>query len=421
MKRVVSPTLTEGEQTVIITEIGASGITVDGSTYSHCPCNINDPKYASPFCNCIYDPMSDNGAYVSGVGFGNSQRADGAPDGSFTNFFGNLDTLNLAFPNITAGGKICVTLGFSDENGLVKFDAGDESFYFPNSIQDTLYNAQEFCFINTSGNPNIIITEIGGGGIRIDGSRYNYCSDCPADVNGDTPIKAELHTWLEGSYDPTLKEMNTTLNTRGLLPGQMPIGALATPTPAGQPYLSAPWNHEGTEGTTWNNANYTSIESDWVLVSFRTERTKSTEVAMTAALLNRDGSIHFPDRCALPSGDTPLYVVIEHRNHIGIMSPEPVNIHGNALKYDFRRADSFKDPTSFGQKQLPTGEWVMFAGDGDQIPDILSYDITGSDKTIWFESNGVFDYYLSPDFNLDGDVNGADKTLGFFCIFVKIS
>ncbi len=408
-------TLSEGEQTVIITDIGGGGIYVDGSTYSHCPCNINDPKYESPSCDCTYDSTSDAGAYLSSVGISNPDRADGAPDGIFTNYIGGTsDTLNLAFPDITAGGEICITLGFSYRTGMAKCDVGNESFYFPNSIQDSLYTAQEFCFINKSGNPNVAITDIAGGGIRVDGSRYNYCTDCPTNANGDAPIKAELHAWLEGNYDPTLREMTTMLGARGLLPGQTPLNVIAVSTPAGQPYYGAPWNHTGTEGTTWDDANYNNVESDWVLVSFRTGTAKSTEVAMTAALLNRDGSIRFPDRCALPYSDgTPLYVVIEHRNHIGIMSPNPIDIQGNILAYDFRRGDSYKDITSFGQKQLPTGEWVMFAGDADQIPDDVSYDITGADKTKWAENNGVFDYYLSPDFNLDGDINGQDKAIWF--------
>jgi len=32
------------------------------------------------------------------------------------------------------------------------------------------------------------------------------------------------------------------------------------------------------------------------------------------------------------------------------------------------------------------------------------------------QENGIYlpdDYYLSPDFNLDGDINGTDKTLWF--------
>ncbi len=62
--------------------------------------------------------------------------------------------------------------------------------------------------------------------------------------------------------------------------------------------------------------------------------------------------------------------------------------------------------------KIPTGEWAMFAGDANQM-DFPSFDVNGTDKTEWFDSNGVFDYYLSPDFNLDGDVNGQDKSLWF--------
>ena len=109
---------------------------------------------------------------------------------------------------------------------------------------------------------------------------------------------------------------------------------------------------------------------------------------------------------------SPLYIVIEHRNHIGIMTPQPVDVIGSTLTYDFRWSDSYRDPTSFGQKQLPTGEWMMYAGDASQF-DFPSYDINGTDKTIWFDNNRVFDYYFSPDFNLDGDINGQDKSLWF--------
>jgi len=54
----------------------------------------------------------------------------------------------------------------------------------------------------------------------------------------------------------------------------------------------------------------------------------------------------------------------------------------------------------------------MFAGDGDQS-DFPSYDIIGTDKSIWVDDNGVFDNYLNTDFNLDGDVNGQDKAFWF--------
>jgi len=200
---------------------------------------------------------------------------------------------------------------------------------------------------------------------------------------------------------------------RKLLPGQTPANNNAPPTPAGQPYNIAPWSYTGTEGADWTDADYTGDEVDWILVSFRTGIAKNTEVAMTAALLQKDGHIQFPDRCALPSATGALYVVIEHRNHMGIMSPTPVNIVNNVLTYDFRASDSYKDGTSFGQKQFTTGTWGMFAGDANQF-DFPSYDIQGADKFVWSANNGVFDYYLLSDFNLDGDVNGLDKTIWFY-------
>jgi len=224
----------------------------------------------------------------------------------------------------------------------------------------------------------------------------------------------QINAWLEGAYNPMLGEMRTTLSAnRKLLPGQTPASNLAIPTPAGQPYSAAPWNYTGTEGASWTNADYTGDETDWILTSFRTGTAKNTEVGMTAGLLMKDGSITFPDRCALLSSvASPLYIVLEHRNHIGVMTSQPIDVINGTLTYDFCSADSYRDPTSFGQKLLPTGEWAMFAGDAEQS-DFPSFDIKGTDKTIWFNNNGVFDYYFSPDFNLDGDINGQDKSLWF--------
>ncbi len=268
--------------------------------------------------------------------------------------------------------------------------------------------------IDYTPNPNFVGT---------DSFTYEVCDDgTPSMCNTETVViivepdcvDIELYAWLEGAYEPALGEMRTTLvATRKLLPGQTPTSNLATPTPAGQPYNAAPWNYTGTEGAAWTDADYTSDETDWVLVSFRTDIQKNTQVGITAGLLMKDGSITFPNRCALTSTvASPLYIVIEHRNHIGVMTPQPVDVIGSTLTYDFRSSDSYRDPTSFGQKQIPTGEWTMFAGDADQS-DFPSFDIQGTDKTIWFDNNGIFDYYFSPDFNLDGDINGQDKSLWF--------
>jgi|GEM_PF-1027327 len=224
-----------------------------------------------------------------------------------------------------------------------------------------------------------------------------------------------IYVLLEGAYNSTTQEMGTALNTeRGLLPGQTPIG-LTTPTPSGQPYNQPPWNYDGTEGQNWTDNSYSEEVVDWILVSFRRDIFPESEIAKTAALLLKDGSVYFPNRNVLPiNTESALYVVVEHRNHMAAMTRQPISIINNTLTYDFRLNDSYTGsiglPLGTGQKQLPGGSWCMFAGDCNQLSDI-GYNITGADIIIWTEDNGTFGQYLQGDMNLDGDVNGADKWL----------
>ncbi len=223
-------------------------------------------------------------------------------------------------------------------------------------------------------------------------------------------VNINLHVFLEGAYADDRDEMTTDLHLRGLLPGQT-LSGVGTPTPDGQPYDIAPWNYAGKEGDNWTDANYTGNETDWVLVSFRTDIAKNTEIAAAAALLNKDGSLSFVDDCVLDSDlAAEVYVVIEHRNHMGVMTDKMIDITNGELTYDFRVADSYTDGVaSVGQKEIKPGIWVMYAGDTDQT-DAVSYDINGGDN-IWFEFNGQFNIYHAADCDLNGDTNGADKHL----------
>jgi|GEM_PF-2366891 len=261
----------------------------------------------------------------------------------------------------------------------------------------------------------------------LDGGEYCFFTLATDNVENTEAMKTEstictmlesrqvfnLSVFLEGAHD-SIGSMTTTLNTsRHILPGQTPVSNLTTPTPAGQPYNRPPWNYEGTEGIDWTDADYPAEAVDWVLVSFRTNIQKSTQIGMTAALLLQDGKVEIPATFALPDGTDSTYVVVEHRNHIGVMTPQAINVVNDTLTYNFTLTDSYDgNGTGSGQKQMSTGEWAMFAGDADQS-DLPSYDILGSDKILWEIQNGDFDYYSTPDFNLNGDVNGEDKVLWF--------
>ncbi len=216
---------------------------------------------------------------------------------------------------------------------------------------------------------------------------------------------------LQGAYLTSTSEMTTALSKdRRILPGQNPVSNLVSPTPAGQPYSIAPWNYNGIEGRDFTDSDYSGNEVDWVLVSLRTDIQKADEVAIAAGLLMKDGTIKFPAECHIRTDEAgPFYIVIEHRNHVGIMSPQPVGMTDRKIHFDFTAQDSYKDATSFGQYQTPDGVWVMIAGDMAQIQDLQSYDVNGQDKIIWEDGNGHFDVYRASDANLDGDTNGLDK------------
>lgn len=220
-----------------------------------------------------------------------------------------------------------------------------------------------------------------------------------------TCIDIDLTVFLEGPLNASTGQMITELNDRGMLPGKTPISNLAIPTPAGQPYNTAPWNYAGTEGTGWTNANYDADVVDWILVSFRTGTHVNTEVAQTAALLKKDGSVEFLDPCVLDGSTSgPFYIMVEHRNHAGILTSAPVGVVGNMLTHDF----SSNNTISAGQKLIGSN-YCMYAGDADQISDSGGYDINGLDKAVWDTQNGLFYQYSVADFSMNGDIDGGDK------------
>ncbi len=222
------------------------------------------------------------------------------------------------------------------------------------------------------------------------------------DCAGPDPCTAlHLKVALEG---PMLNDgiMNTALNKLEILPGQ------AKNPGKGQPYKTAPWGYAGIEGKANTNDLYAPEAVDWILVSLRTGIAADTEIFKAAALLHADGTVHFTNDMQLPDDLPPVYIVVEHCNHIGVMSPQPVSIQNDSLVYDFTVANSYTaNGNGTGQRLHSSGKWVMLAGDG--APDNFSFDINGADKSAWGLLNGVFGEYLVTDYNRDGDVNGNDK------------
>jgi hypothetical protein len=256
----------------------------------------------------------------------------------------------------------------------------------------------------------------------------------------DTCLTVNSWVYIEGAAAnpnglPTYTiPMRTTLNNLHLLPGQTlvdPFFGIKYTLP-GQPYNIAPWNYMGTEGDMFDSggdpnmgdAGYPPTVVDWVLVSLRDNAEgMGGPLCQAAALLHKNGRIEFVedfDCCGVNLLDS-LYVVIEHRNHLIVMSHNRVpivpGIDSSTITYDFRNKQSYlDDPFMFGifaqQKEILTGVYAMFAANGNQTLSLQSdTDINFDDRTFWEAQNGQLGEYRIGDYNLNGDTNFNDRVV----------
>ncbi|MCB0629198.1 MAG: T9SS type A sorting domain-containing protein, partial [Lewinella sp.] len=141
-------------------------------------------------CSCGDNSVPSGGVVIDYAGMtrNQAQAASGMPDGLFSDAVRNgEDTLTLQFPFMETGEQICLTVGFSSGNGSMRIFLNNRLMTFDNEAGLTNYQAQEFCFSAlNSGVQTLMITEDGGGDIRVDGTTY---SACPCDNGaGSTDI-----------------------------------------------------------------------------------------------------------------------------------------------------------------------------------------------------------------------------------------
>ncbi len=156
-------------------------------------------------------------------------------------------------------------------------------------------------------------------------------------------INLDLLVYLEGPF--SVSEMGTSLNAAGLLP-------------LAQPYNLAPWNYSGTESVT-------SIPNpdvvDWVLIELRdaadaASATPATRIARQAGFLLKDGSVVGTDGSSIVQFSNSfiqqLFVIVWHRNHLGIMTANGVTASGGVYAYDFSTSETKAYGGSAGYKNI---------------------------------------------------------------------
>ncbi|MBN1338155.1 MAG: PKD domain-containing protein [Bacteroidales bacterium] len=221
-------------------------------------------------------------------------------------------------------------------------------------------------------------------------------------MNGWLPFHAaaqitlDLKVYLEGPF--TGDDMNTFLNNNGYLP-------------LNHPYNQAPWYHNGPDQVVSIPNNEVV---DWVLVELR-EAPGGPETATPATVIDRmtcfifyDGVITGLDGVSPPqfTGHNitqNLYVVVWHRNHLGLLSNFPLTLSNGIYAYDFTDAPDKAYGGTMAHKQV-NGYWVMAGGDGN-----ADCTVNNTDKLEVWKPQAGLSGYLAGDFTMNGYVDNNDK------------
>ncbi|MCD4735942.1 MAG: hypothetical protein K8R53_07860 [Bacteroidales bacterium] len=220
----------------------------------------------------------------------------------------------------------------------------------------------------------------------------NFC--IKALVRHADTIRMNLKIFLEGPFEGT--NMRTDLN-----PAFLPLS---------QPFNTIPWNYEGIENV--SVIPNTSVV-DWILLEIRDAEGQSSAtsdriVARKAAFLLSDGSVVDLDGITFPFVLTAprdsLYLVVWHRNHIGIMSANPLTAPTDLYIYDFTSDETMVFGGNNACKELAPGIWGMTGADGNADGQINN----GDKNAVWLPEAGTSGYKAA-DFNMDAQVNNGDK------------
>jgi hypothetical protein len=218
--------------------------------------------------------------------------------------------------------------------------SGNSSYGILSTVSDAV-NAT--CNWWGSADINVVKAEVSGS--NVDYLPYLTSNACTPSTYGFYPTGTcvaplSLKVMLQGPYNSGTGQMNTDLNT--LLPST-------------QPYNTLPWNYTGTETLP---SPLSADVVDWVLVQLRDDD-GITVVKTAAGLLYKNGTViaNFDDLDQFAE----YHIVIFQRNHMPVMSKNPIVVSSYTFPYDFTvLANLYGTNPAIN---LGSGVYGMIAGD----------------------------------------------------------
>ncbi len=99
-----------------------------------------------------------------------------------------------------------------------------------------------------------------------------------------------------------------------------------------------------------------------------------------------------------------LFVVVYHRNHLGVLSANALTQSGGIYSYNFSNGSGQAFGGAAAQKQVGEGIWAMFGGDGN-----ANGIIDQNDKVLEWQMEAGHAGMMPEDYNMDGQVDNQDK------------
>lgn len=227
-------------------------------------------------------------------------------------------------------------------------------------------------------------------------------NDCEATaavtiISEECGIQMNLKVLLAGAFNTNSQLMDAKLKNNAVL------------IPTQQPFQQAPWNYTGQEQVSSTNDFATDLV-DWVLVEVRAQN-QQTIVARKAAWLLTNGNVVEPSSTAsilrfpnLDNNET-YSIIIRHRNHLAIMTANPVTVSNNVLTVDFTVPQNVLGGTR-QLTALQNGLYGLIAGDfnSDGV-------INVTDFNFFIAEIGKTNEYVASDVDLNRSVTVADFNL----------
>lgn len=222
-----------------------------------------------------------------------------------------------------------------------------------------------------------------------------------------------INAALKISINPKLFLQGPILNpaNAGLMNDDLRV---ASYLPTTSPYTDAATCDVSVFNVTGNDAIV-----DWVWVELRDKTDDTSVILSQSALLQRDGDVVATDGVSYinPSVSADDYfVVVNHKNHLGIMTKTPVTIAATAVPVviDFTDVTTETYGTPQAQAMLASGAMALWAGDvnGDGVVNFSGDVNRVAVDVILFPANTSFstsydfvDGYFQSDVLLDGNVS----------------